>query len=204
MVNCAAAAAGRILAVRRGDDACRIDRLDRRGSRGDVGCGERTVQRPMNIALVLDVDEEMAIRQQLPRGGRDGRAVYRGRQPADVLTRERDVDDETTIARAVEDLEQPSQVRRVEAAVGAHQLRAFGRVRPEAYAVEPGVLQELKVRSDVLRAHRAEVGDEGEEARGAVDGESIADDGEPLSGRVARNERNGDDRRKCEGVVRSQ
>jgi len=106
-----------------------------------------------------------------------------------VLRSERHVDNQTPLARAIEDGEQPAESRGIQSAVAAHELWTFGRVRPDADAVEPGVFQELKICDDVCRAHRAEVRDECEEARRIVDDESVAGDRQALSRGGAHGER---------------
>ena len=102
---------------------------------------------------------------------------------------ERHVDDEAALERTVQDLEQPIQFAWIQPAITPHQLRTFGRVRPDADAVESCLFQKLKIADDICPAHHTEVRDERQEARRSVDREPIAGDRQSLTERFARRER---------------
>jgi len=182
-----------ILAVRRGDDARRVDRLDRVLDGDDVGGGQRPLERAVDVPLVLDVDEQISIRPHRIDGGGDRAPVQARVHAGDVLGRERHVDDDPPRVGGLEDAEQLGQVVRIECAVRPHQLRTVRRIRPDADPVEARRLHEIQVGDEILRAHRAKVGDEHQEARRPVDREPPTIDAEPLSRRFAGRAESGEE-----------
>src|SRR5439155_18537615 len=92
----------------------------------------------------------------------------------DVLVREGDVDDRPLLPRLVENRQEVRYLAAAQRAVAVHDLRAGVEHRPDAEAVEAERLHQVKIGDDVRRAHAAEVGDEGQKLRRAVDGETIA------------------------------
>src|SRR3989441_10327504 len=88
--------------VRSRDDPRGVNRLDAGENARDVRRRQRTTERSVDFALVLDVDEHVVVRAER-RGRREDAVPEMARvQSGNVFTGERHVDDETLVASTIE------------------------------------------------------------------------------------------------------